>query len=151
MRRTGTSGEKEVYQCYLLSFIPTKYRYPKLLFYPSCEFPFYHSNQHFLYKTDIEPLRVTMTNYEAIPQELRGEGYNHIGDIDILDGIIYSGIEGGPTARLASWNTTDLSFISSAVTDLEGFSRRICFSSLISHLFYYISSPMSIFSYVNYF
>jgi hypothetical protein len=49
-------------------------------------------------------------------------GYDHIGDIDIIDGIIYSGIEGkkaGQNALLAKWNSTDLSFITFSTTDTD--------------------------------
>jgi hypothetical protein len=59
-------------------------------------------------------------NYGAIPADLMQIGYNHIGDIDIIDGIIYSGIEGkssGLNATLAKWSTKDLSFISFTSTD----------------------------------
>lgn len=80
----------------------------------------YFSNQHFLYQTEIDPLNITMTNYGAIPADLMAMGYDHIGDIDIIDGIIYSGIEGkdaGQNALLAKWNTSDLSFISFSTTE----------------------------------
>lgn len=32
-------------------------------------------------------------NHHAIPEELFHMSYNHIGDIDVLDNIIYGGIE----------------------------------------------------------
>jgi hypothetical protein len=48
---------------------------------------------------------------DGVTPELRQLGYNHIGDIDILDGIIYGGIEGDANALMASWNTSDLTMI----------------------------------------
>ncbi len=44
--------------------------------------------------------------------------YNHIGDIDIIDGLIIGGIEAKEgNGVLASWNTTDLSLIKYKVTE----------------------------------
>ena len=45
-------------------------------------------------------------------------GYNHIGDIDIVDGIIYGGLEGGSTGALAKWRTDDLSMITFTITNM---------------------------------
>jgi hypothetical protein len=82
----------------------------------------YFSNQHILYKTSAFPIKVLQENYLAIPQELNKLRYNHIGDIDIADGIIYGGLESGADGNgiLAAWNTSDLSIIRYAVTDMPG-------------------------------
>lgn len=49
-------------------------------------------------------------------------GYDHIGDIDvdIPQGLLYGGMEGGPSGVLGIWNTTDLSFIRYEMTDQKG-------------------------------
>jgi hypothetical protein len=80
------------------------------------------SNQHFLYSTTtVQPLRIQTVNHHAIPDSLTSKGYNHIGDIDCFEGIIYGGIEGGDsTGYLAKWNATDLSYISATQTELPG-------------------------------
>jgi hypothetical protein len=44
--------------------------------------------------------------------------YNHIGDIDVLDGIIYGGMEAkNGNGILAMWNTSDLTMIRYRVTE----------------------------------
>jgi hypothetical protein len=44
------------------------------------------SNQHFLFKTTVSPMEIVTANYHAIPSELGKRRYDHIGDIDVLDG-----------------------------------------------------------------
>ena len=80
------------------------------------------SNQHVLYKTTIEPMEIVAANYHAIPQELSQRRYNHIGDIDVIDGIIYGGLESSnePQGILAAWNATDLSLIRYKETTMKG-------------------------------
>lgn len=46
----------------------------------------YLSNQHFLYKTTINPMTIVTANHHAIPEELGKQRYNHIGDIDVFEG-----------------------------------------------------------------
>lgn len=48
---------------------------------------------------------------DAVTEDLRKQGYNHVGDIDILDGVIYGGIEGDGNALMAAWNTSNLAMI----------------------------------------
>ena len=55
----------------------------------------YMSNQHILYKTTVDPIEIVLANYHAIPDELIELKYNHIGDLDLLDGILYAGLEPG--------------------------------------------------------
>jgi len=45
-----------------------------------------------LYRTD-EGLRETVRNERAIPPEWAARGYNHIGDIDVVAGIVYAPLE----------------------------------------------------------
>jgi hypothetical protein len=45
-----------------------------------------------LYRTD-DDLRETVRNERAIPPEWAARGFNHIGDIDVVDGIVYAPIE----------------------------------------------------------
>ena len=87
----------------------------------------YFSNQHFLYQATVQPINITISNHKAIPEELVKLGYNHIGDIDIVDGIIYSGIEGGSGgAYLAAWNATDLSVMKFKITTMSGMPWVAC-------------------------
>lgn len=78
----------------------------------------YFSNQHFLYQTTVD-VSITNKNYNAIPPELQSLSYNHIGDIDILDGVIYGGLEDRNDGNgvLASWNTTTLEMINYRITE----------------------------------
>lgn len=46
----------------------------------------YLSNQHFLYKTEINPMVIVASNHHAIPEELGKQRYDHIGDIDVFEG-----------------------------------------------------------------
>ena len=79
------------------------------------------SNQHFLYRTTVQPLRIENVNHHAIPDSLTSRGYNHIGDIDCYEGILYGGIEGGDsTGYLAKWNASDLTFMDATQIDLPG-------------------------------
>lgn len=80
----------------------------------------YFSNQHFLYQTTVNPITIRQSNHDAIPEDLRVEGYNHIGDIDVLDGILYGGIENGPEGLLGQWNTSNLQLISTTATKMKG-------------------------------
>ena len=77
------------------------------------------SNQHILYRTTIDPIVVETSNYDGIPEELRALKYDHIGDIDVLDGVIYGGVENKDSnmnAVLATWNASDLQMIRYKVT-----------------------------------
>jgi hypothetical protein len=47
----------------------------------------YLSNQHFLYKTTANPMNIVLDNHHAIPEELGKKRYDHIGDIDVHEGI----------------------------------------------------------------
>jgi hypothetical protein len=79
------------------------------------------SNQHFLLRTTVSPVTVEVANYHAIPDELRDLGYNHIGDIDCVGGIVYGGMEGGAGGGiLAAWNASDLTLLRYAYTQQSG-------------------------------
>lgn len=49
----------------------------------------YLSNQHVLYKTEQDPMKIVLANYHAIPSELGQRRYDHIGDIDVFEGKHY--------------------------------------------------------------
>jgi hypothetical protein len=76
------------------------------------------SNQHMLYKTEIDPTTIVVSNHHAIPVELGKQRYNHIGDIDVFEGVIYGGMESNDVYEgiLGAWNATDLSLIRYQVT-----------------------------------
>lgn len=80
----------------------------------------FFSNQHLLYRTSAWPIVINLENLHAIPDDLRELSYDHIGDMDVLDGVIYGGLEGGSKGMLAAWNSTDLTFMRSKVTDMKG-------------------------------
>lgn len=64
---------------------------------------------------------VYIANYHAIPEELIHASYNHIGDIDVYDGIIYGGIEAkNGNAALAKWHSSNLTLISYTITEQKG-------------------------------
>lgn len=72
----------------------------------------YFTNKHFIYKANKSPITVNQTNYNGIPKELRELGYDHIGDIEVFNNIIYGGMEGdNPNALLGKWNATTLELI----------------------------------------
>jgi len=77
------------------------------------------SNQHVLYKTSIDPIKVQVTNANAIPKSLRDLKYDHIGDIDVYNNTIYGGIENkdGLNAALATFDINTLEMINYVVTD----------------------------------
>jgi len=78
----------------------------------------YFSNQHFLYQATVSPVTIEQSNHAGIPEDLLKLTYNHIGDIDVLDGIIYGGMEAKEgNGILATWNTTDLQLIRYRVTE----------------------------------
>jgi len=95
----------------------------------------YFSNQHILYKTtngfgnskkDGALMSIVLSNYEAIPAALNegrafDERYNHIGDVDVFENVLYGGIEpqNGPGV-LAKWHCENLTLISYAVTTMDG-------------------------------
>lgn len=81
------------------------------------------SNQHFLYQTTIHPANITKVNYHAIIPELQQLSYNHIGDIDVLDGFIYGGLEDRNNGNgvLAVWDTENLNMIRYRVTEQRDF------------------------------
>lgn len=80
----------------------------------------YLTNKHFIYKSSASPMKVVQSNYKAIPVELTDMGYFHIGDIEVLDGVLYGGIEGGDRGVLAKWNTSTLELISYVFIDEQG-------------------------------
>ncbi|MGH7894636.1 MAG: hypothetical protein ACREQL_08200, partial [Candidatus Binatia bacterium] len=45
-----------------------------------------------LYRTD-DALREIVKNEQAIPPEWAAQGFNHIGDIDVVEGVVYAPIE----------------------------------------------------------
>ena len=40
-----------------------------------------------------EHLRVVVTQVPAIPPDLRARGYDHVGDIDVVAGVVYAPLE----------------------------------------------------------
>jgi len=85
----------------------------------------FFSQQHFLVATSKNsPLEVVLgPNYDATPKELKDAGYDHIGDIDVAEEVIYGGIEPKKNDNpgvLAKWSTADLSLISYKVTTQSG-------------------------------
>jgi len=75
------------------------------------------SNKHFLYKATVGPIQIVLANHDAVTPDMRATGCDHIGDIDVLDGIIYGGIEGcAGGGVLATWNSTDLQMIRHTTT-----------------------------------
>ena len=72
----------------------------------------YMTNQHFIYQVNQNPMTIAMSNHHAISDELIDLGYHHIGDIEVMDGVLYGGIEGGEKGVLAKWNTSTLDIIS---------------------------------------
>lgn len=85
----------------------------------------YLSNQHALFKTTLDPMVIVVESWGAIPEELRQQGYDHIGDIDVCNGLIYGGIEksradGNGQGVLITWNTTDLSILTYRTTTQSG-------------------------------
>ena len=81
----------------------------------------YLTNKHFIYQVNQTPMTIAKSNHKAIPEELTQQGYDHIGDIEVMNGIIYGGIEGGPTGILARWNTSTLEIIDyKTITEQNG-------------------------------
>ena len=80
------------------------------------------SNQHFLYKTSLNPMTIEVANHHAIPDELTALRYNHIGDIDHDQGIVYGGMETSDSnpGIIGAWNATDLSIIKYVYTEQKG-------------------------------
>ena len=81
------------------------------------------SNQHFLYRTSLFPIKIELANHHAIPDDLTQLRYNHIGDIDHDQGIIYGGMETSDNddkGILGAWNATDLTFIKYVYTEQKG-------------------------------
>lgn len=79
------------------------------------------SNKGVLFKTTVDPVIIQVTNKQAISSELRTMSYDHIGDIDAIDGIIYGGLEakdGAVMSALIAWNGTDLSMVRYKVTNV---------------------------------
>ena len=71
----------------------------------------YLTNKHFIYQVDKQPMKIIQSNHYAIPSELTEQGYDHIGDIEVNNGVLYGGVEGGPTGIIGCWNTTTLEMI----------------------------------------
>ena len=82
------------------------------------------SNKHILYKSTsvVDPIEIEVTNSDAIPEDYRVEGYDHIGDIDVMIDVneVVGGLEGGPEGLLAKWNATDLTLLRTAPTGMNG-------------------------------
>jgi hypothetical protein len=80
------------------------------------------SNQHFLYRASLWPMEIEVANHHAIPDELTKLRYNHIGDIDHDQGIVYGGMETSDDnpGILGAWNATDLSIIKYVYTEQNG-------------------------------
>ena len=59
---------------------------------------------------------------KLIPDRLRSEGYNHVGDIDYNNGVIYAGLERSSTSPgiLASYDATSLQMLNYTVTEQQG-------------------------------
>lgn len=59
-----------------------------------------------------------MANYQGVPLELHELSYNHIGDIDVYNNVIYGGIEADHgNGVIAAWNASDLSFMRYRITE----------------------------------
>lgn len=71
----------------------------------------YFTGKFFFYKVNKAPLQIVQETYHAIPDELKEQGYDHIGDVEVLDGILYGGMEGKSPGILGRWNTTTLEII----------------------------------------
>ena len=79
------------------------------------------SNKHMLYRAHKRYITIEASNHDAIPDELKEQGFNHIGDIDYKDGILYGGLEtSDKRSALARWNATDLTWMSSRLVDQRG-------------------------------
>eukprot|EP00599_Poterioochromonas_sp_BG-1_P003664 CAMPEP_0173148778 /NCGR_PEP_ID=MMETSP1105-20130129/9930_1 /TAXON_ID=2985 /ORGANISM="Ochromonas sp., Strain BG-1" /LENGTH=196 /DNA_ID=CAMNT_0014063513 /DNA_START=207 /DNA_END=797 /DNA_ORIENTATION=+ len=63
-------------------------------------------------------MTIVASNHHAIPEELGKQRYNHIGDIDVFEGVIYGGLESSEVSEgiIAAWNTSDLSLIKYKLT-----------------------------------
>jgi hypothetical protein len=62
-------------------------------------------------------------NHNAIPPELQELSYNHIGDIDVMDGLIYGGLEDRNDGNgvLAAWDIETLTMVRYRVTEQDDF------------------------------
>jgi hypothetical protein len=85
----------------------------------------YLNSKRELWKCELgsnKELAIVSKNTAIIPKELQEKGYNHVGDIDLADGIIYAGFEWSASSPgvLASINSTTLEVINYKVTDQEG-------------------------------
>ena len=88
----------------------------------------FFSQQHFLVASTLEGEVTLGPNLDATPQELKDQKYNHIGEIDHAEGVIFGGIEqkdGNGVQRnglgvLAKWSAKDLSLLGYSVTEQDG-------------------------------
>ena len=73
-------------------------------------------------KKSDDKLEILSENTNLIPAELKAQGYNHVGDIDFFDGILYMGIEYSTTSKgvLAAVNSTSLEVIRYRITEEQG-------------------------------
>ena len=82
------------------------------------------TNKHILYKSTsvVNPIEIDVANNNAIPEDYRAQGYDHIGDIDVMidTNEVVGGLEGGPEGLLAKWNASDLSLLRTAPTNMSG-------------------------------
>lgn len=62
-------------------------------------------------------------NHHAIPPELQELSYNHIGDIDVMDGLIYGGLEDRNDGNgvLAAWDVENLTIVRYRITEQRDF------------------------------
>jgi hypothetical protein len=76
-----------------------------------------------LYQTSIDPANITNVNHQAIPPELTELSYNHIGDIDVMDGFIYGGLEDRNDGNgvLAAWDVETLTMVRHRTTEQRDF------------------------------
>ena len=67
-------------------------------------------------------LQIVKKNTDFIPKELRDQGYNHVGDIDYYNGVIYAGVEWSSTSPgvLAAYDAQSLEMLNYTVTAQEG-------------------------------
>ena len=57
---------------------------------------FYFSGNEHIGKADMESGEIFLINYDAIPEELKAFGCNHIGGLSYYNGYVYAAIEDGP-------------------------------------------------------
>lgn len=80
----------------------------------------YWSGKDILKQSTVGPdINITVTNsvFPAIPERMKQLGYDHIGDIDVFNGIIYAPIEEpNYTHPAIAWYSTELKFMNYVAT-----------------------------------